>query len=78
MVVVSIWVWSGWTAYRSCLRVRQPNPDLINTFRVIFQPEKVNQAAEILDEKARAINELPVEEPTPTPEAESDREGAES
>lgn len=78
LVVVAVWAWSGWTGYQSCLRAKQPNPELINTFRVVFEPEKISQAAQVLTEKAGVINNLPVEKQEPVIEDQPVQEEVES
>lgn len=51
--------WSGWTAYQAYLKTGKPNPDLVDTFRTVFQTDQVQKAAAILRRKEEALRNIP-------------------
>jgi len=58
--VVGVLSWSGWQIFKAYQQSTALNQELIGSFRVVFQPEKVSEAAEALSSRREKLKNLPL------------------
>ncbi|MCJ7827747.1 hypothetical protein MUP65_01200, partial [Patescibacteria group bacterium] len=71
--VLGALTWSGWEAYRAYQKATLLNQELVGSYRVIFQPDRVKEAAELLRERKEKMAAFPEKTESESDEVEPEQ-----